>query len=164
MTADSLQPRRMRFRSILREYDIGSEVEVFSAATRTARQAADAVGCEVGQIVKSLVFRGTVTQRPVLMLTSGANRVDERMLSKHVQEPVAKADAEFVRDHTGYAIGGVPPFGHQQPLLTFIDADLFRYQVLWAAAGTPNAVFPLSCIELRDATKGQVIRACGAME
>lgn len=113
MTADSLQPRRMRFRSILREYDIGSEVEVFSAATRTARQAADAVGCEVGQIVKSLVFRGTVTQRPVLMLTSGANRVDERMLSKHVQEPVAKADAEFVRDHTGYAIGGVPPFGHQ---------------------------------------------------
>lgn len=164
MTADSLQPRRMRFRSILREYDIGSEVEVFSAATRTARQAADAVGCEVGQIVKSLVFRGTVTQRPVLMLTSGANRVDERMLSKHVQEPVAKADAEFVRDHTGYAIGGVPPFGHQQPLLTFIDADLFRYQVVWAAAGTPNAVFPLSCVELRDATKGQVVRACGAME
>ena len=164
MTADSLQPRRMRFRSILREYDIGSEVEVFSAATRTARQAADAVGCEVGQIVKSLVFRGTVTQRPVLMLTSGANRVDERMLSKHVQEPVAKANAEFVRDHTGYAIGGVPPFGHQQRLLTFIDADLFRYQVVWAAAGTPNAVFPLSCVELRDATKGQVIRACGAME
>ncbi len=162
--AGPLQPRLAHFQSILQEYDISSEIKVFSAAARTARQAADAIGCEVGQIVKSLVFRGTITQRPVLALTSGANRVDEQRLSEQMQEPVAKADAGFVRNMTGYSIGGVPPFGHLQPLLTFIDVDLFRYQVIWAAAGTPNTVFPLSCAQLRDVTKGQTIRVCDAME
>jgi prolyl-tRNA editing enzyme YbaK/EbsC (Cys-tRNA(Pro) deacylase) len=162
--AGSLQTRVAHFQAILQEYEISSKIKVFTAAARTAQQAADAIGCEVGEIVKSLVFRGTITQRAVLVLTSGANHVDEQRLSKHIQEPVAKADAGFVRNMTGYTIGGVPPFGHLQPLSTFIDVDLFRYQVIWAAAGTPNTVFPLSCVQLRDATKAQVIRVCDTME
>ncbi len=159
-----LQSRIAHFQSILQQYGISAEIKVFSTATRTAHQAATAVGCEVGQIVKSLVFQGTVTQRPVLVLTSGANRVDERRLSEQIQEPITKADADFVRDLTGYTIGGVPPFGHLQPLLTFIDVDLFQYQFIWAAAGTPNTVFPLSCTQLQDATKAQVIQVRDAME
>lgn len=162
--AGSLQSRLAHFRSILQEYEISSKIKVFTTATRTAQQAADAIGCEVGQIVKSLVFRTTITQRAVLVLTSGANRVDEQRLSEHIEEPIAKADAGFVRNMTGYTIGGVPPFGHLQPLLTFIDVDLFRYRVIWAAAGTPNTVFPLSCAQLRDATKAQVIQVCDAIE
>lgn len=162
--AGSLQPRIAQFQSVLRKHEIDSEIRVFSAAARTAQQAADAIGCEVGQIVKSLVFQGTITHRPVLMLTSGANFVDEQRLSEQMHEPVAKADAGFVRNVTGYTIGGVPPFGHPQPILTFIDEDLFHYQVVWAAAGTPNAVFPLSCVELQGATNGRVIRVCDAIE
>jgi prolyl-tRNA editing enzyme YbaK/EbsC (Cys-tRNA(Pro) deacylase) len=127
------------------------------ASTRTAQEAADAVGCLVGQIVKSLVFRGARTDSPILVLASGANRVNEARLGELAGEPIAKADAAFVRAHTGFAIGGVAPLGHPAPLKTYIDADLLQYAEIWAAAGTPNAVFALTPADLQMMTRGKVV-------
>ena len=127
------------------------------ASTRTAVEAAQAAGCDLGQIVKSLVFRGVHTDQPVLVIASGANRVNETRLSELLGEPVGKADADYVRQHTGFAIGGVPPVGHSEPLVTFIDPDLLQYAVVWAAAGTPHAIFRLSPAELVRITGGQVV-------
>jgi prolyl-tRNA editing enzyme YbaK/EbsC (Cys-tRNA(Pro) deacylase) len=127
------------------------------ASTRSAQEAAQAVGCTVGQITKSLVFRGAQTSKPVLVLASGANRVNEARLAELIGEPAAKADAAFVRTHTGFSIGGVPPVGHPAPLETYIDADLLQYAEIWAAAGTPNAVFALAPADLQTMTGGQVV-------
>jgi prolyl-tRNA editing enzyme YbaK/EbsC (Cys-tRNA(Pro) deacylase) len=126
--------------------------------TRSAQDAARAVGCEVGQIAKSLVFKGATTRQAVLVITSGSNRVDEKKLSERIGEPVLKADADFVRQQTGFAIGGVPPVGHTQPIAVFIDEDLLTYSEIWAAAGTPQAVFRLTPQELQKITNGRVMR------
>jgi prolyl-tRNA editing enzyme YbaK/EbsC (Cys-tRNA(Pro) deacylase) len=120
------------------------QVVELPASTRTALEAASAVGCQVGQIVKSLVFRRQDSEAPLLILASGANRVNEAGVQALLGEAVGKADADFVRLHTGFAIGGVPPLGHPQALVTLIDADLLQYAEIWAAAGTPNAVFRLT--------------------
>jgi prolyl-tRNA editing enzyme YbaK/EbsC (Cys-tRNA(Pro) deacylase) len=112
----------------------------------------------VGQIAKSLVFKGATTRQAVLVITSGSNRVDEKKLSERIGEPVLKADADFVRQQTGFAIGGVPPVGHAQPIAVFIDEDLLPYSEIWAAAGTPQAVFRLTPQELQKITNGRVIR------
>jgi prolyl-tRNA editing enzyme YbaK/EbsC (Cys-tRNA(Pro) deacylase) len=125
-------------------------------STRSAAEAAAAVGCSVAQIAKSLVFRGTRSQRPLLVIASGANQVDEERLAELAGEPVERPDADFVRRHTGFAIGGVPPIGHAQPLQTFVDADLLAHTEIWAAAGTPRAVFQLSPRELVSMAGGQV--------
>jgi prolyl-tRNA editing enzyme YbaK/EbsC (Cys-tRNA(Pro) deacylase) len=125
--------------------------------TRSAQDAARAVGCEVGQIAKSLVFKGATTRQAVLVITSGSNRVDEKKLSDRIGEPVLKADADFVRQQTGFAIGGVPPVGHEQPIAVFIDEDLLTHSEIWAAAGTPQAVFRLTPQELQKITSGRVV-------
>lgn len=118
-------------------------VQRFPAGTRTAADAAAAIGCDVAQIVKSLVF--TADDEPVLVLTSGANRVDTGAVAGLLgADRVAKADADQVRTATGFAIGGTPPFGHPAPLRTLVDRDLLDHEVVWAAAGTPDSVFPLS--------------------
>ena len=127
------------------------------ASTRTAQEAADTIGCEVAQIVKSLVFRTKKTNRPILILASGINRVNEKFIEKQIGKKITKADAEFTREHTGFAIGGVPPLGHKQSITTFIDEDLLNYEILWAAAGTPNAVFDLHSADLKELTNGIVI-------
>jgi prolyl-tRNA editing enzyme YbaK/EbsC (Cys-tRNA(Pro) deacylase) len=128
-----------------------------SQSTRTAAEAAAAIGCMVAQIAKSLVFRGTHTNQPVLVIASGTNRVDEHKVAALVDEPVAKANAAFVREHTGFAIGGVAPVGHPQSLRTLVDQDLLQYEELWAAAGTPHAVFRLTPAELVQVTGGDVV-------
>jgi prolyl-tRNA editing enzyme YbaK/EbsC (Cys-tRNA(Pro) deacylase) len=137
----------------------GLEVEVrsFPAGTRTARDAAAAVGVEVGQIVKSLVFARPGSGRPLLALVSGANQADEALLGAAVGEPVGRADADAVRAATGFSIGGVPPVGHLEPLETLVDADLLRYAVVWAAAGTPTDVFPIAPDDLVRVTGGRVL-------
>lgn len=127
-------------------------------SARTAPEAARAVGCHVAQIVKSLIFRGRRTERPVLIIVSGANRVDERRMADLLGEPIDKPDAEYVREQTGFAIGGVPPCGHARPLVTFIDQDLLVYDELWAAAGTPHAVFKLTPADLTLLTNGSVVQ------
>ena len=125
-------------------------------STRTAMEAAQAVGCQVGQIVKSLIFKGKRSESPIMVIASGANRVDEKKIEALIGEPLGKADAEFVRQKTGFVIGGVPPVGHSQPLATFIDADLLQYERVWAAAGTPHAVFQLDPADLARMTGGEI--------
>jgi prolyl-tRNA editing enzyme YbaK/EbsC (Cys-tRNA(Pro) deacylase) len=127
-------------------------------STRTAQEAADRAGCELGQIVKSLIFKGRESGKPILVLTSGANRVDEKRISEYAGEPIGRAEADFVRTVTGFAIGGVPPVGHLQPMETYIDEDFLHYRTIWAAAGTPNAIFELKTEDLRNMTGGDVVR------
>jgi prolyl-tRNA editing enzyme YbaK/EbsC (Cys-tRNA(Pro) deacylase)/protein tyrosine phosphatase (PTP) superfamily phosphohydrolase (DUF442 family) len=126
-------------------------------STRTAVEAAAAVGCSVGQIAKSIIFRAVHTDRPVLVIAAGDKRVDEAAVAQHLGEPLAKADASFVRDRTGFVIGGVPPLGHAEPLPTFVDEDLLAHDTIWAAAGTPNAVFKLTPGQLVSLTQGSVV-------
>jgi prolyl-tRNA editing enzyme YbaK/EbsC (Cys-tRNA(Pro) deacylase) len=133
----------------------------FQGSTRTSAEAAERVGCQLGQIVKSLIFRGLTSGKPVLVLTSGANRVDESVLSQYAGEPIGRADADFVRTETGFAIGGVPPLGYIRPLETYLDEDLLQYGKIWAAAGTPNAVFELTPAALEIITGGKVIKVNG---
>lgn len=140
-------------------HDLGLEISVteFEASTRTAEDAASAVGCTVGQIVKSLLF--VVRNQPTMVLVGGDNRLDEKKLAvlcgvgrKHVK----RSDADTARTATGFAIGGIPPFGHATTLPVYIDADLTRFDVIWAAAGTPNAVFKITPQALVQATNGTV--------
>ncbi len=126
--------------------------------TKTAQQAADFAGCHLGQIVKSLIFRGAESGKPILVLTSGANRVDESRISEYAGEPIGRADPDFVRSVTGFAIGGVPPVGHLQTLETYLDEDLMQYDTIWAAAGTPNSLFKLTPAALEAMTGGKVAR------
>lgn len=137
---------------------LGDKYEVleFDAGTRTAADAAAAVGCAVAEIAKSLVFRGKASGRSVLVVTSGVNRVDEKKLAALIGEKIARADAEFVREKTGFAIGGVPPVGHASAPIALIDEDLMRFEAIWAAAGTPNAVFRLRPEELTALTGGRI--------
>ncbi len=128
----------------------------FEATTRTAADAAAAIGCTVAQIGKSLVFRGAGSNRPVLVVASGVNRVDEAKVAAAVGEPIARADADFVREATGFAIGGVPPVGHKETPIVLIDELLMSFGEIWAAAGTPNAVFRLTPADLVALTGGRV--------
>jgi len=152
-----LPPSAQKIQEALQHLGISSQVLELPQSTRTAAEAAQAVGCAVGQIVKSLVFRGKQTHQPILVLASGANRVNEQALAQLIGEPIEKADADFVREQTGFAVGGVPPIGHIQPLPTYIDKDLLQYEEIWAAAGTPHAVFPLTPADLVRMTGGTVI-------
>jgi prolyl-tRNA editing enzyme YbaK/EbsC (Cys-tRNA(Pro) deacylase) len=134
---------------------LGRPVSTFPDGTRTAADAAAAIGCDVAQIVKSLVFRKQ-SGGALLVLTSGRNRVDEAKVGELVAEPIAKADAAFVREVTGYAIGGVPPAGHPAPIDTLVDRDLLPLGEVWAAAGTPRTVFPIGADDLVRLTGGRV--------
>lgn len=154
----TLSPTAARFQAYLHQSGYDLTVIEFPQGTRTAQEAADRVGCQLGQIVKSLVFRAGESARAVLVLTSGANRVDERRLGALLGEPVERADAEFARQASGYAIGGVPPAGHPVRLTTFLDEDLLAYNAVWAAAGTPNAVFRLTPGQLQALSGARVAR------
>src|SRR6266498_2406028 len=127
-------------------------------STRTAQEAADRAGCELGQIVKSLIFKGRDSAKPILVLTSGANRVDEKRISEYAGEHISRADADFVRAVTGFAIGGVPPLGHLQKLETYFDEDFLQYETIWAAAGTPNAIFAVKTSDLQKMTDANTAR------
>jgi prolyl-tRNA editing enzyme YbaK/EbsC (Cys-tRNA(Pro) deacylase) len=155
--SNSLSPSAQKVQQTLRELGCDSNVIEFADSTRTALEAAERVGCQVGQIVKSLIFRGASSGEAVLVLTSGANRVDENRLGTAAGEPIQRADPEFVRQQTGFAIGGVPPVGHPGPVKTFIDEDLMQYASVWAAAGTPNAVFEVAPALLHKITGGNVV-------
>jgi|TARA_B100001250_G_scaffold395265_1_gene399999 Uncharacterized conserved protein len=131
------------------------EVQRYPDGTRTAADAAAAVGCKIDQIVKSLVFMADV--RPILILCSGARRVDEEKLAEYIGTEIRIAGASEVRAATGYAIGGTPPLGHTVPLKTVVDPHLMEFEEIWAAAGTPDSVFPIQPKELVKATSGAVV-------
>lgn len=126
----------------------------FDAGTRTAAEAAAAIGREAAEIAKSLIFRADRSGRAALAIASGVNCVDERKVGELIGERIARADADFVREKTGFAIGGAPPLGHAEPLLTFVDESLSAFETIWAAAGTPNAVFRLTPADLLRLTGG----------
>ena len=143
-----------RFEDWLTEQGLDIQVRTYPAGTRTANDAARAIGCDVAQIVKSLIF--TADGRPVVALVSGANRLNIGRLEALAGGPVTKADAGLTREATGYAIGGVPPFGHANTLPVFMDRDLARHELVWAAAGRPDAVFPIAPARLAELSGARV--------
>ena len=155
--SEELRPSAQKVRQALHALGLACEIVQMHAMTRSAEDAARAVGCRVAQIVKSLIFEGRQSHQPILVAASGVNRVNENTLERHVSEPVKMANADYVREKTGFAIGGVPPVGHPNPLNTFIDEDLLQHEVIWAAAGTPHAVFKLTPEQLKMITHGTVI-------
>ncbi|MFN3412294.1 MAG: YbaK/EbsC family protein [Exilispira sp.] len=142
---------------ILKELDINTEIISFSQSTKTAKEAANALNCEIAQIVKSLIFVGKNSKKPVLILTSGINRVDEEKVSKIIGEFIEKADADFVKEKTGFSIGGVCPIGHKNKIDIYIDKDLMNFEFVWAAAGTSNSVFKISSKTLLQITNAKII-------
>ena len=154
--AEEFGPSTRRVRDALHALGLDCPVVELDRSARTAAEAAAALGCRVDQIAKSLVFRLRDSGRALLVITSGANRVDERSVSALLGEPLDKADATFVREHTGFAIGGVAPVGLARPLTTLIDEDLVKWPDIWAAAGHPKMVFRLAPTDLVRVTGGRV--------
>jgi prolyl-tRNA editing enzyme YbaK/EbsC (Cys-tRNA(Pro) deacylase) len=155
--ATALPDSACRVEAAAQALGLAVSIREMAESTRTAEQAAAACGVTVGQIVKSLVFLGAQSGKPYLLLVSGKNRVDENGVAADLGEPLKRPDAAAVRALTGYAIGGIPPFGHATPLATCMDADLFGYDIVWAAAGTPRAVFSVDPKRLCEAVKATVI-------
>ena len=160
LSTDHRPSAPQRVHAALSAAGVATRIEEFPSSTRTAQEAADAVGTSVGQIVKSLVFlAGGV---PVLALVSGANRLDPARLEALTGLEIGKADADAVRRATSYSIGGVPPTGFPAPIPTFVDRDLLQYDVVWAAAGTPRHVFPIAPNDLVRITGGRVVELASA--
>ena len=145
-------PTALRTAQLLRDAGIDTNVVEFEQPTRTSVDAAAAIGCTVAEIAKSIVFRGESSGQAVVVVASGDNRVSEAKVAAKLGESLARADADFVRTTTGYAIGGVAPIGHSQPVKLLLDEDLLRFATIWAAAGTPFSVFPLTPDQLRTVT------------
>lgn len=146
-----------RVQSFLLEKGFSFTVRELPGSTRTAQEAADSIGCDVAQIAKSLIFKEQETNQPILVIASGSNRVDVTKIENETSLKLGKADGKFVKERVGYAIGGIPPVGHNEPLETILDADLKNYDVIWAAAGTPFAVFQLRPDDLAPLTNGRWI-------
>lgn len=154
---DTLSKSAQVIQDLLSKKGISFMVIELAASTRTAQDAASTIGCTIGQIVKSLIFKIKETNEPILILASGPNRVSEERIETEFRQKITKADADFTREVTEFAIGGIPPVGHKQKIRTFIDQDLLKFQELWAAAGTPNAIFNLTPADLLMLTDGKVI-------
>lgn len=155
--SNPLSKSAQRVQHILNEHGYSFKVVELPNSTRTAQDAADAIGCTVSQIAKSIIFQGVKSGAPILAIASGSNRVDTDKLARLSDEAIQNADADFVRDRTGFVIGGVSPVGHTEPVRTFIDKDLLEFEEIWAAAGTPNAVFKLQPKNLPELTEGSVV-------
>lgn len=154
----ALSSSAARVQAALEARGFAFEVRELDRSTRTAAEAAAAIGCEVAQVAKSILFRGKASGRAVLVIASGIDRVDEKAVAALLGEKLGKADADFVRAETGFVIGGVPPVGHDKPIETFIDEGLLAFGAVWAAAGTPFAVFQLDPRSLAGLTGGRVAR------
>ena len=148
MTANPLPASAQRVQDALTAAGTDARVIELPVAARTSQQAADALGIEVGQIAKSLIFRAVPSGRAVLVIAAGDRRVDEGRISALLGQSIERATPDFVREHSSFAIGGVAPLAHARPMTTFIDASLRRFGVVWAAGGTPHCVFPIAPAEL----------------
>ena len=155
MNDNTLKSSAQRVQDFLAAHQSGYQVKELPGSTRTARDAAEAIGCEVAQIAKSLIFRDEDSGNPILIIASGINRVSVLKVQEATGFRIGKADAEFVKQRVGYAIGGVPPVAHNRDVVTILDPDLKKYKKIWAAAGTPNAVFELNPHELDRLTNGK---------
>ena len=153
--ASKLSESAKRVQNFILDKGFSFEVKELPDSTRTVQEAADSIGCSVSQIAKSIVFRDKETDLPVLVIASGSNRVDVKKIEKSTGFKLGRADGKFVKERVGYAIGGVPPAGHKDPLETILDPDLKKYEVIWAAAGNPFAVFQLNPTDLELLTQGK---------
>jgi len=156
--SEPLSPSARKVQDTLTALGFACTVVESPHASRTVAEAAKLVGCDVAQIAKSLVFRTEKTGRPVLVIASGANQVNEFRIGMYLKEAVGKAPAAFVRQVTGFAIGGIPPVGHATAMETFVDQDLMEHEWIWAAGGTPNALFRLAPADLVKMTGGRVVK------
>jgi prolyl-tRNA editing enzyme YbaK/EbsC (Cys-tRNA(Pro) deacylase) len=156
MSEKKLSKNAKRVQTALAGFGLELVVVEFPSSTRTAQDAANAIGCRVEQIVKSLVFQRQPSGKALLIATSGGNRVNEKCIKEIVGEKIVRADADFVKTTTGFPIGGVPPLAHTQSIETLIDQDLMQYVEIWAAAGNPNAVFRLTPQNLVMITSGRI--------
>lgn len=154
----SLKQSARAVQEALQSSGLECQVVELPASTRTAKEAAQAIGCSVAQIAKSIVFKGAESARAVLVVASGVNRINEQIIASNLGESIEKASPEFVRETTGFAIGGVAPCGHARALTIFVDRDLLALDVLWAAAGTPNAVFRIEPEDLIRLTRARVLK------
>ncbi len=155
--SQSLSKAAKSLQNTLKSHGVDCKVIELATSTKTAHDAANSLKCSIAQIAKSLIFK-TDSGKPVLVLASGSNRVNEKTIEQYVGEKIVKADADFTRNVTGFAIGGIPPIGHKQKIdFIFIDEDLMKLSSIWAAAGTPYAVFNLSPKELSELTRGKII-------
>ncbi|MGE5615440.1 MAG: YbaK/EbsC family protein [Bacillota bacterium] len=152
--AEELSRSARKIQDLLTSRGAECEVVQLPASTRTSAEAAAAVGCSVAQIAKSIVLRTAQSDKAVIVVASGVNRVNEAKVAGYIGEPIRKADADFVREKTGFVIGGVPPIGHAEPIDTIVDEDLMKLGDVWAAAGTPNSVFKVSAENLLALTGG----------
>ena len=153
----TLSKKARKVQEAIQSLGLDCQVIEMENTTRSAGEAANAVGCQVGQIVKSLIFMGRQSRIPFLVVASGINRVNEKRLAELIGERVKMPDADFVKQSIGFVIGGVPPIGHRNKLETYIDEDLLNYEEIWAAAGTPNALFKWTPQDLQLMTHGQVV-------
>ena len=153
----TLSPSAHKVQGALNALGFSNQVIELQSTARTSAEAAQAVGCQVQQIAKSIVFKDKQTDKPILVIASGPNRVNEKKIEELISETLGKADADYVRKHTGFVIGGVPPIGHLKKLDVFIDEDLLQYEEIWAAAGSPNAVFKLTPSDLIKMTDGRIL-------
>ncbi|ALS96838.1 YbaK/EbsC family protein [Lacimicrobium alkaliphilum] len=158
---DSLKPSAARVQNYLARHGQEFVVCELPGSTRSAEDAALAIGCMVGQIAKSLIFMDKNTGEPVLVIASGAHRVDTSKIHQQTGVKLTRADADYVRQHTGFAIGGIPPVAHTNPIRTMLDQTLQQYEQIWAAAGTPNAVFKLTPVQLGELTSGKWLDLAG---
>ncbi|MBN1440742.1 MAG: YbaK/EbsC family protein [Anaerolineales bacterium] len=154
--ADALSRSAKKIQEALKKMGAACEVVELPDSTRTAAEAAQALGCAVAQIAKSIVFRTAESGKPVMVIASGANRVNEKKIAELLGEAVEKADPDFVRETTGFSIGGVPPVGHAVPIPVFLDEDLLKHESIWAAAGTPRSVLKTTGENLAKLTRGKV--------
>ena len=155
--ASELRAKARRVQNFLTAKGFSFMVKELPSSTGTAQAAADSIGCELSQIAKSLVFRDKETDLPILVIASGSNQVDLSKIKKSTGLKLVSADGKYVKEKVGYAIGGVPPVGHRKPLETILDPDLKKYEIIWAAAGTPFAVFQLKVSDLEPLTNGKWI-------
>lgn len=152
-----LKDSSQRIQQVLQQYGLDIQVIEFTNTTRSAQEAANTIGCQVGQIAKTLIFKSTHDEKPVCVIASGKNRVDEKKIEQLIGNAIEKADANFVLKHTGFAIGGVPPVGYILDIEPLIDHDLMSYTEIWAAAGTPFSVFNIIPENLVRITGGQIV-------
>jgi prolyl-tRNA editing enzyme YbaK/EbsC (Cys-tRNA(Pro) deacylase) len=158
MLVEALKESAKIVQDLIFELGYSNKVIELPNSARTAKEAADALNCEVAQIAKSIIFKLESSNRPVLIVASGINRVNEKQIETILNDKLGKADADFVREQTGFVIGGVSPIGHKNQVITFIDKDLLQYSEVWAAAGHPKAIFQLTPNELIEMTKGKVVK------
>jgi prolyl-tRNA editing enzyme YbaK/EbsC (Cys-tRNA(Pro) deacylase) len=146
-----------RIQNLLQDYHLEIKLVEFKQLTRTSKETAQFIGCEIGQIAKTLIFKNKKTHKPICIIISGKNHLDERKVVKQIGEEIEKPDADFIIEHTKFCIGGIPPFGYPLESRPLIDEDLMSYQDIWAAAGTPYAVFRITPNDLLKITKAQVM-------